>query len=419
MQGDRSLWRDRDFRLLLSGQTTSLLGAEVSTLALPLIAALVLNASVMEIGVLAAAGSVPVMLAALPVGAIVDRSRKRPIMIVSNLVAASVMATVPLAALAGVLGMPQLYAVAFLAGLCEVFFGAAYQSYPPSLLGPDRLLDGNAKLATSMSLAVITGPILGGGLITLLGAARAVIADALSFLVSAVTVALIRTPEPDPVPRPSGARLRTEIAEGLRYTLRHPLLRPVILSGAVCWFLLGGVHAIWTVYLVRELDWPAAVLGLVWGVSGVGGTLGGLLAARLGERYGLPRVMLVARMVYPVTYVPLTLIGPGLAGQVLITITFTIELMGDFIYNITQSSFRQLICPPELLGRMNATGRWLSWGSAPLGALLAGTLGTALGLHTTLVIFVVALVSPALMLWLSPLRTLREVPVHESHLQTG
>ncbi|GAA3799409.1 MFS transporter [Sphaerisporangium flaviroseum] len=419
MAGERSLWRHRDFMLLLSGQTASLLGAEVSTLALPLIAVLVLDASVMQVGVLAALHSVPVLLASLQAGAIVDRSRKRPIMIASNLVAAAVMASVPVAAVAGALGMPHLYVVALLAGLCEVFFGAAYQSYPPNLLGPERLLDGNAKLATSLSLAVITGPILGGGLITLVGAARAVLADALSFLVSAVTVMLIRTPEPDPGPRPSGARLRMEIAEGLRFTLRHPMLRPVILSGAVCAFLLAGVRAIWTVYLVRELGWSAAVLGLVWGISGVGGTIGGLVASRLGARYGLPRVMLVARLGYPVTYIPLVLISPGVAGQVVITIAFTVELVAAFVYNITHSSFRQLVCPPRLLGRMNATNRWLSWGAAPLGALLAGTLGSLLGLRTTLVGFVVALAVPALILWLSPLRALRDVPVHESHLKTA
>ncbi|GAA1745038.1 hypothetical protein GCM10009734_59700 [Nonomuraea bangladeshensis] len=193
-----SLWRHRDFLLLWSGQTTSSLGNEISYLALPLVAGLMLNASPFDLGLLTAARRLPVLFASLPAGALSDRWRKRPVMITTFLVSGCAMATIPLAAAAGSLTLWQLYGVALVVATCEVFFTPAYQTYPLTLLGPDNLMEGNAKLTSTITVAGMAGQPVGGVLISLFGPAKAVLADALSYLAAALTLTLIRAPEPMP-----------------------------------------------------------------------------------------------------------------------------------------------------------------------------------------------------------------------------
>lgn len=395
--------------LLWSGQTTSVLGNEISMLAIPLVAGLLLGASPFELGVLAAAGKAPVLFVSLPAGALVDRWRKRPVMVATLLIAGVAMLTIPVAAALGWLTLWQLYAVALVAGACETIFNPAFQTYPLLLLGPERLVDGNARLSTSGTAAAAIGPGIGGLLITLLGPAKAIFADAFSFLAAAVMIAFIRKPEQ---PRP-GARIGAEIAEGLRYVLRHPVLRRITLHAAIVSFLLAGSVALSRVYAVRELHWSPAAFGLVLGLSALGGVLGGFVAKPLSDRFGMTRVMMCASLAFPIGSLPLALVSPGLAGQVIVLCAYVVLLGGDLIFTVTQRSYRQLVTTPELQGRLAATMRFLGWGAAPLGALLAGVVAEFAGLQRTLLVFALALVIAPIVLWLSPLR--REATGEPAH----
>ncbi len=410
MSGKRSLWRDRDFVLLWSAQNASMLGSEVTLLALPLVAGVVLGASPFEMGVVAAARKLPVLFASLPAGVLADRWRKRPIMISTHLVAGLAMLSIPVAAVFGALTLAQLYVVAAVAGLCETVFNPVYQSYPLVLLGRERLVEGNAKLSLAMTAASTLGASAGGFIVGLAGAVKAMLADALSFFAAALAIWAIRAPEPPPSP-PQGTRMRSEVAEGLRYVFRHPLIRPIALSLPVFSFALAGTHALWIVYVVKELHWQPQVIGLALGVSGLGGVAGGMIAHRLTSRFGLARTIVWSATVYAVGDLPLVLASPGLAGQIVVTLSWTILFAGAVIVQVSQRSFRQLITPLELQGRLAATTRWLAWGAAPLGALLAGALAEVVGLRLTLLAAALTVGLGPLVLWLSPLRSLKDDPV--------
>ncbi|MFI6323408.1 MFS transporter [Nonomuraea sp. NPDC050556] len=391
----------RDFALLWSAQTTSVLGNEISMMAIPLVAGLVLNASPFEMGVLAAAGKLPVLFVSLPAGALVDRWRKRRVMVATLLVAGTAMLTVPVGAVAGTLTMTQLYAVAMIVGICETIYNPAFQSYPLFLLGPERLMDGNAKLSTSGTAASTIGPGVGGFLVGLAGPAKAVLADALSYFAAALMIGLIRKPETSERRR----SLKTDMKDGLRYVVSHPVLRWITLQSAIVSFLLAGSIALYRVYAVKELHWSPVAFGVVMGVSSLGGVLGGLVARRLTDRFGMTRVMLWASLCFVIGELPLPLVSPGLAGQVIVGLAWTFLLVGALVFNVTQRSYRQLVTPKELQGRLAATTRFLTWGATPLGALLAGAVAEFAGMRLTLLFEAVGLLLGPVVLWLSPLRT--------------
>jgi Na+/melibiose symporter-like transporter len=417
MKRSRSLWRHRDFMLLWSGQSISMTGTQVSQLAIPFVALAVLRASPLQISLLAAAGYLPYLLASLPAGAFVDRHRRLPMMLWCSLFQALTLGSVPGAAASGSLTLVQLDAVAFAVALLAVVFDAAYQSCLPSLLSANQLVEGNGKLGVSYAFAVVAGQSAAGGLITLLGAARTVGIDALSYLVSALSVLLIRTREPRPKASQAGTRMRTEIADGLRYVFGDRLMRPVLSTNALVSSAIGGVSVLWLVYVYRDLHWPAVVAGLCLGISAAGGVVGGLAAGRLADRVGLPRLMLLTAPAYMLDLVPTLLVGPGVAGQVLVTCGYCVAMTGEMIYVIANRSFRQLICPPGLLGRMNATSRWLSFGPKPVMAALFGLLATAASLWAALAIGAGLFTFAAVVLIVSPVRSLRQVPVHPAYAE--
>src|SRR5664279_5673214 len=228
-----SLWRHADFMKLWAGQTVSELGSVVTRTAIPLVALLVLGAGPLEMALLVVSGSLAVRLVGFFAGAWVDRLRRRPLLIWADAVRAVLLFSIPAAYLAGALGMAQLYLVVFLEGCLGSLFDAAYPSYVPSLIGVDRVVEGNSKLATSSSLAEIGGPGLGGGLVQLIGAPFAILVDAISFAVSAVSLALIRSPEPSRPPRTSSTPIRGEILEGIRLVRQHPVLVPLTLRSII------------------------------------------------------------------------------------------------------------------------------------------------------------------------------------------
>ena len=293
MPGDepgRTLWRHRNFLLLWSGQTVSEMGSAVTQLALPLTAVVVLRASTFQVGVLTAAATLAFALIALPAGAIVDRRAKRWLMIWCDVARMLIIGSVPLAAAFGVLTLGQLYAVAIAAGVCTVFFDVSYQSYLPVLIGTEDLVDGNGKLGATQSFAQLIGPGLGGGLVGLVGAARAMSADAISYAVSVASLLAIRAREEPPHPD-QRQKLRTEIAEGLSFVLRHPILRKIVACTGTANLFGSMAVALEIIFLVRLLHVRPADTGLLIAVASLGGVAGGALSGRLSRRIGSARII--------------------------------------------------------------------------------------------------------------------------------
>ncbi|MFF1737370.1 MFS transporter [Streptomyces sp. NPDC058247] len=405
-----SLWRHRDFRLYWTGQASDVLGSSLSSVALPLVAVITLHATTWQAAILAAVQKTPPLLFSLPAGAWCDRVRKRPLMIVTSLVCAVVMGSIPLAAACDRLTLAQLWVAAFVVGSCHVVGMSASLSYIPQLLPANRLLEANAKLASANTLADIGGPALAGALIGVIGAARAVAADSLSYLVTAWCTLRIRTPEAVPPPRAETPSLRREIRAGLAYTWRHPVIGPLVTTNAITSTVLAGTSAIWIVFLIRELHWSPQVFALVMSIGASGGFLASLTTPRLTARYGAGPIMISALTLAPASQLPLLLADPGTAGQLAIGGGLFAQLFGAVTHGLTQRTVRQRACTPDMQGRMQATGQWTAFGLRPFAALLAGYTGTTLGLRTTLAIGACLLLLPPLRLALTPIRALRLAP---------
>ncbi|WP_219417239.1 MFS transporter [Pseudonocardia nigra] len=407
-RGGTRLWRHRDFLLLWSGETVSHVGTMVGHLAVPLLAATVLGASPWEMGLLVAAERAGFLLVGLPVGALMDRVRRRPVMIAADVVRFGLFASVPVAWWFGVLTFEQLVAVVLLGGVATVFFDVGYQSVLPSVVGRAGLVEGNAKLESTRMAAEAAGPAMGGGLVQLLGAANTMLLDAVSYLVSAAFLTRMRSPEtvPEPVP---GQSVRADMAEGLRYVVGHRLLRPIVLCTGTANLFNGVLQAVAVLFLAGELGLTAGVVGLVLAAGTVGGVVGALTAGSWIGRFGQGRVLITALLVTgPVTLL-LPLAGPG-PGLVWFAAAYFAILYGGVVYNIAQVSFRQAICPDRLLGRMNASIRFLVWGTIPVGGLLGGALGELIGLRATLLVAAAGLAAAPVWLVTSPLRRMRDLP---------
>jgi MFS family permease len=402
-----TLWRHRDFLLLWCGETVSQVGTMVSHLALPLLAATVLGATPWEMGLLVAAERGAFLLVGLPAGVLLDRVRRRGVMIAADLVRFALFVSIPLAWALDVLTFAQLLVVALLGSVATVFFDVGYQSILPAVVGRAGLVEGNVKLESTRAAAEAAGPALGGGLVQLVGAAAAVLLDAVSYLVSAAFLLRMRTRETLPA-RDQARSLRAEMAEGIRYVLGHPLLRPIALTTGTGNLFSGVLAAVSVLFLARELDQPPAVIGLVLAAGSAGGLVGALTAGQWIRRLGQGRTVVTALLVGPVALVlPLTTAGAGLAWFAL---GMAAVAYGGVVYNVAQVSFRQSVCPDHLLGRMNASIRFLVWGTIPIGGLLGGALGELIGLRATLLVTAVGMVLSPVWVIASPLRRLRDLP---------
>ncbi|WP_156178538.1 MFS transporter [Saccharothrix sp. ST-888] len=400
--------RHRDFRFLLSGAAASQLGSQVTLVALPLAAVLVLDASPLQVGLLTAAETAAFLLVGLPAGAWVDRMRKLPVLIRADVVRCLAVGSVPVAAAAHLLTMVQLYLVALVTGVATVFFDVAHQSFLPQLLPHRQLVEGNGALETVRSTAQVAGPGLGGGLVQLLGAPLAIVADAIGYLTSALLLLGIRTREPRPEPAP-GRSLRADIAEGVSFVLRHPLLRTIAVTTSTSNFFAALLVAVQTVFWVRVLALSPGAIGLLLSVSAIGGLAGALCAGPLAQRFGQARLIWLSLTVSSPFAVLWPLSGGG-AGAAVFGAGSAVVLFSAVVYNVAQVSFRQSICPPALLGRMNATMRFLVWGTMPLGALAGGAIAAAAGPRAALWVCAAGFLTVPLPLLLSPLRRMRDLP---------
>lgn len=402
------LWRNRDFALFWAGQSVGDLGTSVSTVVLPLIAVTTLDASAVAVGALGAAAWLPWLLIGLPAGAWVDRLPYRPVMVGCDLARLVLIGSVPVAAAAGALGMGQLYVVAFGAGVATVFFQVAYQAYLPTLVDRDDLVEGNAKLQGSQSVAAVSGPGLGGLLSQVMRPPYALAVDAGSYLVSAVTLLAIRTGE---APREPAGRepLRREVADGARYVLADPLLRVLTIAPAAGNPFFAGVTTLSVLFLVRTVDLRPGVVGLLLSAGSLGSVVGAMLARRIAAALGTARTVWasIALSAPAALLIPLTADGWRLACFV---VGFFVLEVGVLVYNVTVVAWRQAYVPPQLIGRVVATMRFLLFGTIPVGGLLAGALAGWIGVREAMWVLVAGNLVMPLFLIASPLRLLRDLP---------
>ncbi|HET7676569.1 MAG TPA: MFS transporter, partial [Candidatus Limnocylindrales bacterium] len=320
--------------------------------------------------------------------------------------------SIPLAHLAGVLSIWQLYVVGFVNGVATVFFDVAYQAYLPSLVERDQLVEGNAKLDTSRSGAQLVGPGLAGVLIERLGAPIAVFVDAVSFFASALFLLLIRKAEPAPEPRAVGEprpSMRREVAEGLRYVLGHAYLRNIAACTGTSNFFSNVIFSILLVYLVRELGMSPATIGIVFGVGALGFLVGALSGSRIAARLGVGRTILAAAVVFSAG--PLLLaIAPRQGAEAFLMAAMAITGFAGTVYNINQVSLRQAITPQRMQGRMNATMRFIVWGTIPLGSLAGGVIGTLASLPAAIWVGALGGLLAFVPILLSPVPGIQRIP---------
>ncbi|HVF74738.1 MAG TPA: MFS transporter [Acidimicrobiales bacterium] len=379
-----SLRSNRDFVRLWIGQSISQVGSQVTLLALPLIAIRVLHAGAFELGVLAAAETAPFLLIGLPAGVWVDQWRRRSVLIVADIGRALVLATVPVAYAFDALTMGHLFMVAVATGALTVFFDVAYQSYLPTLVSPDQLVEGNSRLELSRSAAQVAGPGLAGVLVQLVRGPMAIAVDSVSFGVSALFVARIRTPEPKPSDGgEAGATMGSRIAEGLRYVLRHPLLSRIAATTSLFNFFSAVGMAVFLLYAVRRLRIDPAVVGVIFSVGSLGFVLGSMIAGRTTRALGVGPALAVAGAVQGAAFL-LVPLAPERVAVAFFVAAFILEAVAAPVYGITQVSLRQTITPARMQGRTNATMRFLVWGALPLGSIVGGVLGDVIGLRSTL-----------------------------------
>jgi len=405
----RGLWREPDFLKLWAGQTVSQVGSWITLVGLPMTAALLLKASPFEMGILSGAGAAAVLLFGLFAGAWADRLRRRPILIWADLGRAAVLGTVPLAALLGRLTMSHLYLVAAASGILTVFFDVSYQAYLPSLVSAENLLEGNSKMMLSDTTAGVVGPGLTGALIAAVTAPTAILFDAISFVVSAISVWLIRKPEP-PLHASAAPHIGREIVEGLQAAWHDTILRTLLLRSATAAMFIGFGGSLYILFAVRELRLPAALLGVVISVGGASGILGALIAQKLVRRFGFGRTLIGAALLPAMASVlPPLAHGSALLCAAILAVAQAGDL-GYSVYEINELTLRQAIAPPHVLGRVNSAAHLTFRGILPAAALLGGALAEVIGIRAAMLVGAGGSVLSTLWLICSPIRRLRAVP---------
>ena len=410
-----SLLRHRDFVKIWSAATVSMLGSQVTLFAVPFIALTMLGANVFQVSLLTAVEMMPFLLFTLPAGAWLDRVRRRPVLVAADIGRGVVLLSIPVAFVAGSLTIWQLYVVAFATGTLTAFFDVADQSYLPAILDRDDLVDGNSNLQVSYSVAQIGGPALGGNLIAVVAAPFAIAVDALSFFVSGGLISAIRRREERPVRhldtsgRPTS--MRSEIVEGLRYVTGNRYLRPIAACTGISNLFAAALFAIFPVLIWGELKLPPAFFGTVMGVASVGFLVGAALASWLSRAIGIGRTIVVSAACGSPAFLLLTLTPANLSvAAVTLFVGWFVAGMSQVIYNVAQISLRQAITPPEMQSRMNATMRFIVWGTIPIGSLMGGALASVAPLRVALILAAVASFTSIVPALASPLRSLREMP---------
>lgn len=406
-----SLLRLPGFRNLWLGQSVSLLGDQISFIALPLAAVLVLDAGAGQMGLLGAAALAPHLLLSLPAGVWLDRvASRRRVMIATDLARAVLLATIPLAYALDALSFAQLYAVAFLTGCLAVFFDLSYPTLFVSVTPRERFLEGNSLVHGSRSFSFVAGPSLGGLLVQLFSAPFALLADAVSFLGSALFLGRVRAEEP-PVDQAAGAGIRAQAAEGLRFIGGNPIFRPMLTAVATLNFFNYAFQALFILYATRTLGVSAGTLGLVLGAAALGGICGAVVAGRVGRRLGVGRSFALGCVLFtaPLVLVPLAQ-GPEALVLVFLFAAEFLSGLGVMILDVNAGSIMFALTPDRLRSRATGAFNVVNWGIRPLGALAGGALGAWIGVRPTLWVATVGALLGSLWLLPSPVLGLRELP---------
>ena len=406
------LWRHPDFLKLWAGESVSVFGSQVTVLAVPTVAILILHAGPFQVGILSALEFLAFPTLGLVAGVYADRLRRRPIMIVCDIGRGLALGSIPVAFLLNLLTLEQLYFVALLTGIFTVFFDVSYQSYLPALVERPNLIEGNTKLEITRSTAQVAGPAVAGFLIQWIGGAKAVAVDALSFFLSAIALASIKKPEPEPQPSTASGTsgFIPEMREGIEVVIRNPILWRIAACTATTNLGSNMVFgAVFLVFAYRQLHLSAGVVGVVFALSSVGALAGAFLAGWVARKLGIGPTLGVMVIVGGLALLatPIALVG---APAVILATTGFIEGLTIPIYNINQVSLRQAITPDRVQGRMNATMRTIVWGTIPLGAFIGGILGTSIGLVQTIALGGILSTLAASWIFLGPVIRLREQP---------
>ncbi len=448
------LFRKPNFLRLWTAATVSLFGTQVSQIAIPFIAAVLLDASPGQVGLLTTVEFLPFLLFTLPAGVLVDRFPKRRILVGGDLGRAAMLLSIPIAYAVGGLTIWQLYVVGFVNGLMTVFFDVANQSYLPTILERDELVEGNSKLQISQSSAQILGQPFGGGIVGVLSAPVAVLVDAASFIASAGLILTIRerlrgrgadpaaaglssattplssaTTAPDgtaadesrgaagsaSVATSSGAPaggMRSQIADGLRYILRHEYLGHIAATTATG-NLFGNIgFAIFPVFAYKTLELSPQAVGTIGGLGGAGVLIGALVASRVQARIGVGRTIVLSAAVFGPINLLMPLATPALAFWFL-SVSFFLGGVSNVVYNVSQVSLRQAITPEHFLGRMNATMRFLVWGTIPIGSLIGAGLSEVIGVRETIWVSAILSLTAFLPVLFSSVRRVTEIPTDD------
>lgn len=408
----KPLWRDPSFLTFWAGQAISQLGTRTGGLALSVLAVSVLRATEADVGILNAASMAAFLLVGLPAGAWVDRWLKRRVMIISDVVRAAAMLVVPVLWALGLLQLWHLFIVAAFVGLATVFFDVAYQSFVPFLVSSREVADANAKLETTAQVAQIGGPALGGGLLSVISAPVLFLAQSVGYAASAIFLSLTRDHEPA-ADRAERQPLVTEIKEGLSFVLRHRLLRRIVACTAGINLFTWIAYTLFPILVLRQLDLGPAGLGVIFSVGSVGGLLGAMMVPRMARLVGEGTLIPLSAAISAlfVFLIPVSALVPD--KWLSLALLIVSEAGSSFFvlaYNIMQVSMRQRICPPRLLGRMNASVRFVVYGVMPLSALVAGGLGEWLGVVPSMWISAVGSLLAVAPVLFSPLRSLKTLP---------
>ena len=404
------LLRERDFRSFWLGQTISVFGDQITLLAIPNVAVLVLDADPAAMGLLTAAGLLPHLLFSLPAGVWLDRvHRRRRLMILADVARAAVIAIIPLAFFLDALSLELLFVVTFLVGALSVVFDISWLTLFTAVARREQYVQANSLLSGSRSMSFIGGPALAGILIQVLSAPITLLVDALSFLGSAFFLGRIRATEP-PIERDPGS-LRTQLASGLSFIVRDRIIRGIILSVGTVNFFNYCFAALFILYVSTHLGVEPGVLGLVLGAGAVGSVIGAVIAGRVGRRLGVGRAYLVGLVLFPA---PLILI-PIASGpmEIVLPLLFLSEFgsgVGVMILDINASAMLQSRTPDRIRGRSGGAFRFLNMGIRPIGATVGGLLGAAIGVRETLFVVTAAQLLGALWLIGSPVLRLRDMP---------
>ncbi|MET7460082.1 MFS transporter [Nonomuraea sp. NPDC005501] len=399
--------RSPDFIRFLSSHVADELGVNISRVALPLVAVLVLNAGALEVGLLSALQTAAFLAIGLPAGVWVDRMSKRRVMITADLVRCALLASIPLAYTLGLLSMGMMLAVALLAGMAQVFDDVADQTYLPELVSKQSLSSGNSKLEFVRSGGALAGPSLGGLLVQALGAPLTVFATALASLGSAILLTSIRTPDRRAPAGGGRTGMLRDIREGLVFVWGDRLLRAIVTTTAGTNLCVSAVLGLSVLFLADEVRLAPGVIGVLLMSGAVGGLLGGLTGTWLFTRYGTARVTWLAIAVTS----PFGLLLPMTQADwrvAFFSVTSIALSWGAILYNVGQITYRQMVAPERMLGRINATVRFVVWGTMPLGALLGGLVAQQIGVREALWLFMAGRLVSFLPLLFSPLPRMRD-----------